>query len=152
MGFDRSRLPDPLTFYQGEGLQITGRGAWRRANCIFCESRDNFNLHVESGGFHCWSCPARGGDVVAYVMARDGCDFVTAAKALGAWIDDGKDTARARPAPLAARDALALVAQEANLIAIAGARWAHGIPQTKTDRERVLQAAARIGQIYENFK
>lgn len=157
--FDRSRLPDPLEFYTGWGLTITGRGVWRRANCVFCESRDNFNFHTQSGGFHCWSCPARGGDVVAFVMAARGADFMTAAKELGACVEvkrapgDGHHYPEpTRPAPLAARDALALVAQESNLIAITGASWARGTPQTPADRARVIQAAARIGQIYEIFR
>jgi hypothetical protein len=47
---------------------------------------------LESGGFYCFSCHARGGDIVAYLMLRDGIDFKNAAQLLGAWENWAKPT------------------------------------------------------------
>jgi len=43
----------------------------------------SFSANLESGRFFCFGCDARGGDVLAFVMLRDGVDFKTAAKLLG---------------------------------------------------------------------
>lgn len=151
MPFDRQRLPDALGYYEAQGLNILrGKGAWRAANCPFCQSKDNFNINLESGGFHCWGCAARGGDVLAFHMAHAGVDFVDACKALGCWVDDGSATpARQRPSQLSARDALALVADDIHFAAVAAANVAYGVALTDADRQELLAAAARINHIKE---
>ena len=48
-------------------------------------------VNTQTGAYCCMAgCGARGGDVLAYHMAAHGLAFVDAAKALGAWIDDGR--------------------------------------------------------------
>lgn len=65
------------------------------------------------------ACGAKGGDVLAYAMQRHGMDFVEAARALGAYVEDGRPPrVRNKPATLAARDAMQLVAFEALLAVV----------------------------------
>jgi len=42
-------------------------------------------VNLESGGFYCFGCDAKGGDVVAFLRLRECCDFPTACKLLGCW-------------------------------------------------------------------
>ena len=151
MGFDRSRQPDPIAFYEGQGLKLVGRGKWRTTSCIFHGGSDSMRINTSTGGFICMACGAHGGDVLAYRMAAAGEDFTTAARALGAWQDDGRP-APARPTPISPRSAIELLAREANLIAVAAANVGHGVNLTETDLGRVLKAAGRIAKISEIFK
>ena len=152
-GFDRARLPDPTDYYTGTaGLIFRERkGKWRTTECRFHGGRDSMRINTSTGAFCCMAgCGARGGDVLAYHMAERGLSFTDAAKALGAWVDDGR-AAPTRPAPLPARDALQLLAAESNLIAVAAANLAHGVALAHVDLARLLQAAGRITRIAEVF-
>ncbi len=152
MGFDRRNLPDAVGYYESEGLKLTGRGKWRTTECKFHGGSDSMRINTDSGAFACMAgCGARGGDVLAYHMAQHGLEFVEAAKALGAWIDDGRPATQHKPTPLPARDALAVLAVEANLVAVAAANVAHGVALSQLDLSRVLQAAGRIQKIVEVF-
>lgn len=147
MSFDRDRLPNPVEFYEGEGLTMTQRGKWRTANCVFHGGSDSLRVNTATGAFVCMAgCGARGGDVLAYQMAVTGEDFVSAARALGAWIEDGKSAPR-QLTPLSPRAALQVLAAEANLVAIAAANAANGLPLGKKDLARLLAAAGRIQTI-----
>ena len=106
MGFERDRLPDPATYFEGEGLTLTGpRSAkWKTAACTFHGGSDSMRINTVTGAWVCMAgCGARGGDVLAYHQATHGLEFVEAAKALGAWVDDGKPQAPHRPTPLSPR-------------------------------------------------
>jgi hypothetical protein len=150
MSFDRDRLPDPLDYYASEGLTLQGRGKWRSACCPL-HGGDSLRVNVQTGAFACMGgCDLHGGDVLAWRMSTTGEDFVSAAKALGAWIDDGKP-APSRPTPIPARDALQLLASESSLIAVAAANVAHGVALTANDLNRVLTAASRVAYIAEEF-
>lgn len=153
MSFDRSLLPDPLTYYDGQGLTFRERkGKWRTTSCFNCGSSDAMRINTDSGSFVCMtSCGARGGDVLAYHQAAHGLGFIDAAKELGAWVDDGKDASHTRPTPLPARDALVVLAAEANLVAVAAANVAHGVVLTQIDLSRLLTASGRISRIMEVF-
>lgn len=152
MSFDKARLPDPVSYYEGQGLQFRERrGKWRSAACSFHGSTDSMRVNTDSGAFACMAgCGARGGDVLAYHMAATGLSFIEAAKELGAWVDDGRP-APIRPTPLPARDALAVLAAESNLVALAAANLAHGVALSQVDLARLLQAAERVRKIAEVF-
>lgn len=151
MGFDRTRLPDPASYYEGLGLRLVGRGKWRSTSCEFHGGRETMRLNLDSGAFVCMAgCGARGGDVLAYEMARTGLEFLEAAKALGAWVDDGRP-APTKPTPLPPRAALAVLADEANLVAVAGGNLAKGVKLSDSDRLRLMRAAGRILRIREVF-
>lgn len=147
-GFDRTRLPDPRTYYEGLGLAFRERGGkWRTTRCEFHGGSDSMRINTETGAFSCMAgCGARGGDVLAYEMARTGCGFVDACKRLGAWLGGDEQGSR-RPAPFSARDALQVLATEANLVAIMAMNQARGTAPTPADLERLRRAAGRIGHI-----
>jgi len=149
LGFDRSRLPDPVSYYESVGLVLQGRGKWRTAPCSFHGGSDSLRINVETGAFVCMAgCGARGGDVLAYHRALTGKSFVEAAKDLGAWVG-GDAPAHARPAPFPARDALELLAREATLVAIAALNMGRGESLSEHDKQRLLQAAARVSTVAE---
>ena len=72
MTLDRTRLPDPLGYYEAQGLTFRERrGKWRTAGCPFHGSSDSLRVNTESGAFICMAgCGARGGDVLAFRSAR----------------------------------------------------------------------------------
>lgn len=147
MGFDRTRLPDPGDYYIGQGLTLTGKGRWRTAPCPFHGGRDSLRVDTREGGFVCMAaCGAKGGDVVAFHMAQHGVDFVTAARALGAWTDDGRPPPR-RPTPLSWRDALTLLEPETTYFALMATHMAAGRPVEAFDAARLRIAAGRIALI-----
>ena len=89
--FQRDFLPRARPFFEGELGKFTrpNRKGWALADCPFHKSRGHRSLsvNIESGSFHCFGCDAKGGDVLAFVMLRDKCDFKAAAKTLGCWRD-----------------------------------------------------------------
>lgn len=152
MAFDRRNLPDPISYYEADGLKLTSRGKWRTTECKFHGGSDSMRVNTDSGAFACMAgCGARGGDVLAYHMAQHGLEFVEAAKALGAWVDDGKPSAPRKPTPLTPRQALEVLAVEANLVAIAAGNVAHGVVLSQVDLSRVLTASGRITRLVEVF-
>lgn len=153
MGLDRTLLPEPLNYYEDTaGLTFRERrGKWRTTSCAFHGGSDSMRINTATGAWVCMAgCGASGGDVLAYQMDITGEEFITAAKALGAWVDDGRP-APTRPTPLPARDALQILSAEANLVAVAAGNVAHGVALTQVDLDRLLQAAARIIVIGEAF-
>ena len=151
MSFDRERLPEPIGYFEGQGLKLSKRGKWRTTECRFHDGSDSMRINTATGAWVCMSCGAKGGDVLAYEMAANGVDFVTAAKALGAWVEDGKPEPRRKPAPLPPRAALEVLSFEAMLTAVAAGNLAQGLVLTAKDRARLMTAAGRIAKIAEVF-
>lgn len=149
MSFKRENLPDAESYFEGIGLKLQGpRSAkWKTTRCEFHDGSDSMRVNLASGGWCCMACGESGGDVLAYEMKRTGADFVTAAKSLGAWVDDGKPLASVKPAPLSPRQALSVLGFEAYLVAIAGTNVARGVKLTETDLLRVRVAAERLHRI-----
>ena len=142
--FDRSRLPDPQAYFEGQGLKLLERrGTWRTTRCEFHQGSDSMRLNVKTGAWVCMNCGARGGDVLAYHMASQGLDFIDAAKALGAWSEDGVP-GPTRSAQFSARDALSVLRLEARLCAVAAGNIARDVGLSDDDRARLLKAASRI--------
>ena len=145
MPFDLNALPEPLGYYEAQGLQFHERkGKWRTTRCDFHGGSDSMRVNVQTGAWCCMACNARGGDVLAYEMAARGLTFIEAAKALGCWIEDGKPQQHRRPKALPAHEALELIERESNLIALEAARLANGHPITDEIKTRLLHAAAAI--------
>lgn len=151
MTFQRERLPDTVSYFEGESLKLAGPGKWKTTVCTFHGGSDSMRVNVPSGAWVCMSCGAKGGDVLAYHMQSHGLEFIEAAKALGCWIEDGKPQSPQRPAPLPPRAALQVMAFEATLAAVAAANVAHGKRLTEPDRFRLLAAAARINRLVEAY-
>lgn len=84
-------LPQPQSFYERElgRLSRPSRG-WASCPCPFHESNGKrkrstaFAVNLATGAFNCLSCGTKG-DLVKFVMLRNGVDFKAAAQLLGAW-------------------------------------------------------------------
>lgn len=153
MGFDRNLLPDPTAYFEEQGLKLTGprRAKWKTTACNFHGGSDSMRVNTSTGAWICMSCGEKGGDVLAYEIAVGGADFVAAAKAIGAWVDDGKPHKPQKPTPLSPRAALSAIAFEATLVAITAGNIAKGVLPTDADRSRLMTAAGRINRMMELF-
>ena len=152
MPFDRSALPEPQGYYESQGLTFRERkGRWRTTRCDFHQGSDSMRVNTQTGAFVCMACGVHGGDVLSYEMQLTGADFVSSAKALGAWFDDGKPAIQSKPTPISARAALQALSFEALLVAVEAARVAKGATPTEADKARVLAASNRITRIAEVF-
>lgn len=152
--FKREQLPEPADYYTAAaGLVLSGppRAKVKTTRCEFHDGSDSMRIFMATGGFVCMNCGAKGGDVLAYHMAAHGLDFITAAKALGAWHDDGKPSKPQRPKPIPATAAIQVLAFESNLAAVAAGNLAQGVTLTDNDRARLLVAARRIQHVAEVF-
>ena len=153
MSFDRNLLPDPIAYFEEKGLKLTGprKAKWKTTECRFHDGSDSMRVNTSSGAWVCMSCGKIGGDVLAYELAMTGADFVDAAKAVGAWVDDGRPHTPQKPTPLSPRAALSALAFEATLTAVAAGNVAQGVVMTDADRSRLMQAAGRINRMAEVF-
>ena len=149
MAFDRERLPEPLGYYESQGLTFRERkGRWRTTRCEFHQGSDSMRVNTQTGAWCCMACNAHGGDVLAYEMAAHGLTFIEAAKALGCWIEDGgAPHHQRRPKALPASEALWLIERESNLVALEAARLANGHPLTSDTKKRLLRAAGTISHV-----
>ena len=154
MSYDRTRLTDPVSYYESQGLNLKGpRSAkWKTTRCEFHGGSDSMRVNIQNGAFVCMAgCGARGGDVLAYQMAHHGMDFVEAAKALGAWVEDGKFQVPRKPTALSPRAALEVLGFESTLVAVTAGNVAKGVALSDTDRQRLMVCARRINRIVEDF-
>jgi len=154
MSFNRDLLPDPTTYYENQGLKLSGpRSAkWKTTACVFHGGSDSMRINTRTGGWVCMACAEKGGDVLAYEMKSTGTEFVAAAKAIGAWVDDGKPQLEQKPVPLPPRAAMSVMAFEATLTAVAAGNIAHGVALTELDLARLLKAASRINRLVEAYQ
>ena len=152
MSFDRNRLPEPIGYFEAQGLKLSKRGKWRTTECRFHGGSDSMRLNTATGAWVCMSCGAKGGDVLAYETAAHAVDFVNAAKALGAWVEDGKPESRRKPAPLPPRAALEVLSFETTLTAVAAGNLAHGVVLSTKDLARLMTAANRINKLAEAYQ
>lgn len=148
-GYRRELLPDPVSYYEGQGLKLMGsrRAHWRTTECRFHGGSDSMRIMVATGAFVCMNCGARGGDVVGYHMAAHGLSFLEAAKQLGALVGDELSKWHIKPTALSPRDALKVLVFEGALATIAECRSAKGIKPSPEDLERILVAMGRINHI-----
>jgi hypothetical protein len=151
MGFNRDLLPEPAEYFAQQGLQLKDPGKWGTTRCEFHGGSDSMRVNRASGAWVCMSCGVKGGDVLAYEIQRHGTDFVEAAKALGAWVDDGRAPISTKPTPLSPRQALSVMAFESTFTAVAAGNIANGLTLTDADRARLMVAANRINRLVEAF-
>ena len=88
----RENLPAPLDYFQSRGQKIFSKHAKDfRTNCaIHGGTNGNLSVDKTTGTWFCFTCEAKGADVLDYAMQADNLSFEDAAKKLGAWQDDGK--------------------------------------------------------------
>lgn len=151
MTFQREQLPDPVSYFEGEGLMLRGHSKWKTTQCRFHGGSDSMRINTQSGGWVCMSCGVKGGDVLSYHMQAHDMEFVEVAKVLGAWVDDGKPQATKKPTPLPPRSALQVLGNESTIVAIAAGNIARGLILTDEDRSRLIVCAGRINRIVDDF-
>lgn len=154
MTFDRNLLPDATSYFEEQGLKLAGpsRAKWKTTQCRFHGGSDSMRVNTLNGAWVCMSCGEKGGDVLAYEIAATGADFMEAAKAIGAWVDDGRAYKPQKPTPLSPRAALSAMAFEALFTAVVAGNMAKGYQLTDIDRARLMTAAGRINSLAEAFK
>lgn len=154
MTFDRTLLPDAVTYFESQGLTLKGPrfAKWKTTICNFHGGSDSMRVNVAFGAWACMNCGEKGGDVLAYEIKRSGCGFVDAAKALGCWVEDGRPHQQTKPTPLSPRLALSVMAFESTLAAVAAGNVANGVVLTCADRARLMVAANRINRLVEAFE
>ena len=154
MSFHRELLPAPASYFEAQNLKLSGprNAKWKNTCCVFHGGSDSMRVNIPTGKWVCMACGEKGGDVLAYEMKSTGAEFVDAAKAIGAWVDDGKPQTQQKPTPLPPRAALAALAFEATLTAVAAGNIAYGVNLSDLDRARVLKAAHRINLLMEAYQ
>jgi hypothetical protein len=153
MTFNRTLLPDPVTYFENIGLTLKGPGSakWKTTTCNFHGGSDSMRVNMTTGAWVCMSCGEKGGDVLAYEVRESGREFVDAAKALGCWVEDGRSPVATKPTPLSPRLALSVMAFESMLTAVAAGNVANGVTLTDNDRARLIVAANRLNRLVEAF-
>ena len=85
--FNRSLLPTPASYYNKEfpGLKI--KSEWVKIKCCFHQPDNHPSLSISmvNGHFRCFSCGAKGCDVVAFHMLRYKISFINTITFMGAW-------------------------------------------------------------------
>lgn len=149
--FNKDHLPDPLDYYTNTaGLVLIGRGKQRQTRCEFHGGSDSMGINIETGQFLCRAgCGARGNDVLSYHRAAHGLGFVEAAKALGAYRDDGNEyTGSTKPAQIPARDLLRSVSRELMVCAMVLSDFLNG-DLTEDDFDRYRESVAAVLYVAE---
>jgi hypothetical protein len=152
MTFNRELLPDPMGYFESQGLRLVGPSKWKTTQCHFHGGSDSMRINTQSGAWVCMACGVKGGDVLAHHMAAHGLEFVEATKALGAWVVDGKPQLQQKPSPLSPRAALEVLGFESLIVAVAAGNIAKGIKLSKEDLARVMKCAGRICRLAEAYK
>lgn len=80
---------NPADFYSHEGQEVATRGkdSWKLAGlCPFHADQHvgSFYIHNEHGAFRCFSCDAKGGDIISFVQKKYGMSFKAAIEKLKA--------------------------------------------------------------------
>lgn len=70
----------PADFYRAElpAMPPPRGGGWRDGGlCIFHADNHtgSFRVNLETGAFCCFSCGAKGSDIIAFIQQRDGLSF-----------------------------------------------------------------------------
>ena len=146
----RSRLPDPVSFFESEGLVLRGPGKWRTTRCGFHDGSDSMRVNTESGGWVCMACGEKGGDVLAYAMRMHGLEFLEAARSLGAYVEDGKPhKGGTKPGGLSPRDCMAVVSFELLVLGVIVSDLRAGKRPSEPDTLRFWQAIGRVGFVLD---
>lgn len=67
--------------YEGQEFALGGRNHWKQAGlCPFHDDRQagSFYIHDEQGAFKCFSCEAKGGDIIAFIQMKYQMSFLDA--------------------------------------------------------------------------
>lgn len=78
-------LSAALDHYGVQYRQIPG---WQTVVCVFhSETRPSLRVNVDSGGFMCQACGVTGGNIYAFVAAKEGVPYRDAVNIVAGWPD-----------------------------------------------------------------
>ena len=82
----KAHIP-PLEFYRIElpGMAPPKRNDWHDGGfCPFHADHHagSFHVNLQNGAFHCFSCHAKGGDIISFIQLRDFLTFAEAVQRL----------------------------------------------------------------------
>lgn len=145
--FDRDLLPEPVAYFEAQGLSLEGRGRWRTGACPFHGGSDSLRVNVESGGWACMACGEHGGDVLTFHMLLTGMTFQQAASVLGAWDDSRGGYCRGHRMPLPAADLLRIFHPEMLVVVVVACDMFKRRVISNQDFDRLLLACSRLQKI-----
>ena len=75
---------NPADFYASRIEDFKpNRPGWQNVRCVFHgDNGPSLAVNAETGGYLCFGCGAKGGDIIAFTMAMDKCSFPEAIKTL----------------------------------------------------------------------
>jgi DNA primase len=84
---DAQRLKSHINaveFYSREtGFLVSNELGWQTAVCpIHDDTNPSLRVLIPGGAFKCQACGAKGGDVISFIMQKNGMDFLTALRYL----------------------------------------------------------------------
>lgn len=83
----RSLLPKATTFYSKEFPQIKMKSQWVKVHCCFhSDLNPSLSINLISGGFNCFACGTKGGDLLSFVMQRYQLTFKEACQQFGVYL------------------------------------------------------------------
>lgn len=149
----RERIPAWESYASDHGLVLVGRGKWRNLLCDFHnDGKPSMRVNVESGGWVCMSCGAKGGDVLAHHMQRTSLGFIEAAKDLGAWDEDKAQPTERKARSLSASDAMHVISHELMVMTVVISDARTGLIPSDADWQRFLAGAGRIEALTREFR
>lgn len=87
-GLNKALLPDVKSYLKHVGIEAKGQKQWIKIICPFHDdSTPSLSINTVHGCFKCFSCEAKGGDLISFHMKLKGIGFVEACKQLGAWTE-----------------------------------------------------------------
>lgn len=86
--FDKSLLPKVIDYYTQQFTQLKIKPEWTSVCCPFHEDhKPSLSLNLQTGGFFCFGCQARGGDIIDFHRRRYRLNFIETVNFFGAWRD-----------------------------------------------------------------
>lgn len=150
--FIRDRLPDPASYFESEGLTLNGAGKWRTTRCEFHGGSDSMRVNTETGGWCCMNCGAKG-DLLGHHMQKHGLEFVEAARALGAYVEDnGPHRGSDKPLGLSAREAIQVASFELTVAMVVMADTRAGLIPSDDDWQRFIMCCARVEAVAAEYR
>ena len=98
------------------------------------------------------SCLAKGGDTLSHYMQRNGCNFVDAARALGAWEEAKPWGVADKPAQLSSRDAMEAVAKELQFLMVVISDARNGLLPSPMDWQAFLAGAGVLLLLISEYR
>ena len=151
--FIRDHLPDPISYFEAEGVHLVGPSQWKTGPCDFHGGSDSLRVNVRTGRWVCMNCLAKGGDVLAFHIQRHGLDFIEAARQLGAYVDDGRPhRGQVTPTTLQARDAMQLLARDLTLAVVVISDIRLGVIPSDQDWQGFVKCAGEIEHLAMEYR